>query len=67
MWVCSHGLAFGREEGKYHMKQLQCWETGLRLGPSGAEVVENDSRLFAKKSCADIIGFYFCLCCGQAG
>lgn len=48
MWVCSHGLAFGREEGKYHMEQLQCWGTGLCLGPSGAEVVGNDSRLFAK-------------------
>ena len=49
------------------MKQLQRWGTGLHLGPSGAEVVKNDSRLFAKKSCADIIGFYFCLFCGQAG
>lgn len=46
--MCSHGLAFGREEGNYHMEQLQCWGTGLCLGPSG-EVVENDSRLFAKK------------------
>lgn len=69
-WACGcahRSWHLGGRKGKYHMKQLQHWGTGPHLGPSGAEVVKNDSRLCAKRSCADIIGFSFYLCCGRVG
>lgn len=49
MCGCAHtSWHLGGRTGKYHMKQLQRWGPGLCLDPSGAEVVKNDSRLFAK-------------------